>query len=241
MEAYGITDRGKVRRQNQDAFWISCDKSPAILAVCDGMGGAKAGNVASDLAIKVFRCEAVRRLAEEPGADIGDILRDAVVSANTAVFELSKSSSAMSGMGTTFVAAVAKDCELTVINVGDSRAYRISGGEIRQITRDHSLVEDMVERGDITREQSRNHPNKNLITRAVGTMATVESDVFVENADAGDTVLLASDGLTNVVFDDEIRDAIAAEDDVRRSCERLMELALSRGAPDNVTVAALRI
>ena len=127
MEAYGITDRGKVRRQNQDAFWISCEKSPAILAVCDGMGGAKAGNVASDLAIKVFRCEAVRRLAEEPGADIGDILRDAVVSANTAVFELSKSSSAMSGMGTTFVAAVAKDCELTVINVGDSRAYRISG------------------------------------------------------------------------------------------------------------------
>ena len=112
---------------------------------------------------------------------------------------------------------------------------------ISQITRDHSLVEDMVERGDITREQSRNHPNKNLITRAVGTMATVESDVFIESAEAGDTVLLASDGLTNVVFDDEIRDAIAAEDDVRRSCERLMELALSRGAPDNVTVAALRI
>ena len=147
----------------------------------------------------------------------------------------------MSGMGTTFVAAIARDNELTVINVGDSRAYLISGGEIRQITRDHSLVEDMVERGDITREQSRNHPNKNYITRAVGTMATVVSDVFIETAGPGDTVLLASDGLTNIVFDAEIRDAVLGEYDVRRSCERLMELALSRGAPDNVTVAALRI
>ncbi len=241
MEAYGITDKGKVRRQNQDAFWISCENGQAILTVCDGMGGAKAGNVASDLAVKVFRTEIRRRMAEDKNADIEDVLRDTVVLANTAVYELSIANDDMNGMGTTFVSAVAENGKLTVINVGDSRAYLISSGEIRQITRDHSLVEDMVERGDITREESLHHPNKNLITRAVGTLDTVESDVFREDLSPGDTVLLSTDGLTNIVRDSEILDAVMSESKIGSCCEKLIKLALSRGAPDNVTVAALRL
>ena len=241
MISWAVTDKGNVRKQNQDAFYtyISPDKELSILLVCDGMGGARAGNVASELAISVFKTEARRMLSTLDGDDLLAEVQRCIEVSNTAVYELSKNDPDCHGMGTTLVTAVIKGDVLYVANVGDSRAYLISDGQIRQITRDHSLVEDMVERGDITREESRVHPNKNLITRAVGTVDTVECDTFHENIKSGDFVLLCSDGLTNLVPDEELMNVVTGADSVKNSCNALLNLALSRGAPDNVTVVLI--
>jgi len=243
MESWGITDKGKVRKQNQDAFYISKDDTglPQLFAVCDGMGGAKAGNVASELAVTVFRTECPKMMTVGmTAADAAEAMKAVSALANTAVYELSRANPDCSGMGTTLVAAALCGDELAVINIGDSRAYRIEKEDMRLITRDHSLVEDMIERGDITREESRNHPNKNLITRAVGTVPQVLCDTFVVALNDGDYVLLCSDGLTNVVAEWEIQYEVLHAGSVQKSCENLINLALERGAPDNVTVVIFR-
>lgn len=239
MDLCGITDRGKVRSQNQDAFFIAGEDGsrPCLLLVCDGMGGAKAGNVASELASAVFKSEAGKLLDGDTSfCEYGERLRKIASVANTAVYELSRADVGCSGMGTTLVAAAVSDSDAAVINIGDSRAYLITQDELRQITKDHSLVEDMVDRGEITREESRTHPNKNFITRALGTMATVESDIFEITMEEGSYLLLCSDGLTNIVEDWEIQYEVTHGDTVQASCDKLLQLALSRGAPDNVTI-----
>lgn len=238
MNSWAVTDKGKVRNQNQDAFYTynSPEHELSILMVCDGMGGAKAGNVASELAIQVFKAEAKNTLPKVSAEKIPEELKRCIALSNKAVYELSRTDIDCNGMGTTLVAAVVKGNTLYVANVGDSRAYLISKGEIRQITRDHSLVEDMVERGDITREESRSHPNKNLITRAVGTVETVECDTFTLNINEGDYVLLCSDGLTNTVPDEELGRIVIESDSVKACCDSLLNAALQCGAPDNVTV-----
>lgn len=239
MDYSGLTDKGNVRPQNQDAFYCdsAADGKKTVLLVCDGMGGAKGGNVASELAVAVFKAEVQKLIKADTDAfELGDILTQIVSSANAAVFQLSRSSDMLMGMGTTLVGAVVSDSEAVVVNVGDSRCYIISHGEIRQITKDHSLVENMVDRGDITREQSRTHPNKNLITRAVGTLERVESDVFTVHVDSGDYLVLCSDGLSNELTDDEIKKEILSADTVSEGCERLMGRVLSGNARDNVTV-----
>jgi protein phosphatase len=239
MSLWAITDKGSVRKQNQDAFYTynAPDKNLSILLVCDGMGGARAGNVASELAVEVFKVEAKRLI---PGADIEEIpkyLAQIAATVNSAVFDLSQSNSEYTGMGTTLVMAVISLNKLFVGNIGDSRAYYITNDDIVQITRDHSVVEDMVARGDITREQSRTHPNKNLITRAVGTLPTVECDTFSVDISEGDYILLCSDGLSNIVTDSEIQKEVLSADSVKSAGESLLKLALERGAPDNVTIA----
>ena len=239
MNSCALTDKGIVRTQNQDSFYVSCldDKNAAILIVCDGMGGARAGNVASDLACKVFS-DSVRKAVERnvSDKDLSDAMKNALGVANTAVYELSCTDAECRGMGTTLVAAVARGELLTVLNVGDSRLYRISGGAIELVTRDHSVVEDMIQRGKITREESRNHPNKNLITRAVGTAQEVRSDVFTLTIKKGDRLLLCSDGLSNMLEDDEMLEIINSGGSTDDAAAELMKKALDRGAPDNVTL-----
>ena len=239
MRSWAITDKGIVRRQNQDTYFSFCDNSngTAVLVVCDGMGGAKAGNVASELAVTVFSDEVKKNLTPDMGeSSMEDLMRGALALSNSAVYELSNNDSDCAGMGTTLVASIIVGKKAVVLNVGDSRAYMISGGKIQQITRDHSVVEEMVQRGDITREESLNHPNKNLITRAVGTVDQVDCDIFKFDIEENDYMLLCSDGLTNLVTSDEILYEVTHAESIEFCCEKLLGLAISRGAPDNVTI-----
>lgn len=242
MELWGITDKGKVRRQNQDVYRTLYDEERhlGVVVVCDGMGGAKAGNIASRLAADSF----MESLMSHIAADIDELslgMLDAVADANEILFEKSISDPSCSGMGTTLVAAVVTDGGSVVINVGDSRAYHIRGDRIAQITADHSVVEDMVRRGEITRQEAKGHPNKNLITRALGTSETVEADLFRPELEKGDILLLCSDGLSNTAEDSELCAAAHTGPNIRAACAKLLELSLSRGAPDNITVALMKI
>lgn len=243
MNSWTLTDKGKVRKQNQDVCYSYCDdeKGTALLLVCDGMGGAKAGSVASSMAAETFVNEVRKGLdGKNTVTRLTAVLQNAAAFANSLVYEASVSNEDCSGMGTTLVAALISRDKTLVINIGDSRAYLITAGSIKQITRDHSVVEDLVERGDLTREQSRNHPRKNLITRALGTSETVLADVFTPQFEIGDYLLLCSDGLTNVVLDQEILYEVLHGGPVDECCERLLNLAISRGAPDNVTIVLFK-
>ena len=243
MKTYTITDVGKVRSENQDCIRFVSNTLPSfgILALCDGMGGAKAGSVASEIALSAFISRTVENLTlRKPKAPLDESAADAVSYANTCVFERSTCDNECAGMGTTLVAAIIKGRQCCIANVGDSRAYLISNGEIAQITRDHSFVEDMVDRGSITREQARNHPRKNVITRALGAEETVECDCFSPTFKKNDLLLLCSDGLSNTLTDEEILEISKRCKNLADMAKELLDLALSRGAPDNVTVGLLR-
>lgn len=243
MEAWAVTDAGNVRKQNQDYYEIiSYDKDHLAAVVCDGMGGAKSGNVASHLAADVFSGEIRRNLRPELTAnDAKRVLADAVALANQAVYEYAQISESYTGMGTTLVAAMICGKTLVIANVGDSRAYLLSPSGVRQITVDHSVVQLMIRRGQITAEEGKHHPHKNLITRAVGTEEKVAADIFTLPLDGNEHVLLCSDGLSNLVTDQEILFEVVHG--VRKDCccQRLLEIAKSRGAPDNVTALLMEV
>ncbi len=243
MQYWGLTDPGCVRTQNQDSYQIEqLDRSSLLCVVCDGMGGAKSGNVASALAVDVFIQE-IRR-SWKAGLELwqtDQILRSAVKLANFTVFDQAQQFEEFNGMGTTLVAALLQGKQATVINVGDSRAYGINGEGIRRITRDHSLVQMMLERGELTPEQARTYPGKNLITRAIGTEPMVESDLYHVPMERGDSLLLCSDGLSNMMDDQEILFEVVHGVNKQFCCRRLLEIAKNRGAPDNVTSVLVMI
>ena len=237
MQCWGLTDVGCVRKQNQDAYQIErLDRENMLCVVCDGMGGAKSGNIASSLAVDVF-CQEIRRCwTPNMSQDkIDQILSSAVKLANFTVYDQAKQFEEFDGMGTTLVAMLISGSAVTVINVGDSRAYGIAHSGIHQITRDHSLVQMMVDRGELTPEVAKTYPGKNFITRAVGTEPMVLSDIFHCQVEKGEFLLLCSDGLSNVLDDQEILFEVVHGVNKRRCCKRLLDIAKSRGAPDNVT------
>ena len=237
MKIWGITDIGLVRQENQDSFQVrKLDEQTALLVVCDGMGGARAGNVASRMAADAFVAEVCARCGNGNWATV---LEEAVWEANEQVFSASLAHDEYRGMGTTLVAALVTPEKIWMANVGDSRGYAIEEGIISRVTRDHSLVEDLVLRGDITPEEARSHPQKNLITRALGVDRTVRVDVF-ERDNRGGYLLLCSDGLSNMVTDEELRSEVVAEDR-DACCNRLLKRALDEGAPDNVTVVIAQL
>ena len=207
------------------------------MIVCDGMGGAKSGNVASSMAAEAFVAEVRRsqRLALSVER-VKQILLGALELANKAVYEHAKLGDEYSGMGTTLVAAFLLKNTAVVINVGDSRAYHFSAQGVHQVTRDHSIVELMVQRGELTPEQAKTYPGKNLITRAVGTEPEVEGDLYVQELHKDDCLLLCSDGLSNEMDDQEILFEVVHGMKKSTCCERLLSIAKNRGAPDNVTV-----
>lgn len=237
MQSWGLTDQGCVRKQNQDAFQIvRLDRNSLLCIVCDGMGGAKSGNVASSLAVEVFAQEVQR--CWHPGTDWDKadlILKSAVKLANFTVYDQAKQFEEFDGMGTTLVAALISRRRASIINVGDSRVYAITEDGIRQVTKDHSLVQMMVDRGDLTPEQAKSYPGKNLITRAIGTEAVVLSDLYRQELSKGDFLLLCTDGLSNMLDDQEILFEVAHGVNKRQCCKRLLDIAISRGSPDNVT------
>lgn len=237
MQYWGLTDPGCIRPQNQDAFQMEqLDKHTALCVVCDGMGGAKSGNVASNLAVDVFTQEVKR--SWKPDMDqqqLDQMLRSAVKLANFTVFDQAQQFEEFTGMGTTMVAVLIRDKSATVVNVGDSRCYHVSSDGIRQLTVDHSVVQMMVARGEMSPEQARNYPGKNLITRAIGTEPVVLCDIFHRKVERGDCLLLCSDGLSNLVDEQEILFEVVYGQEKEHCCQRLLQIAKNRGAPDNVT------
>ena len=237
MQYWGLTDPGCVRPQNQDA-WLAeqLDRNSLLCVVCDGMGGAKSGNIASSLATEVF-VEEVRR-SWKPNMDretMDQIMLDAVKLANFTVYDQAQQFPEFEGMGTTLVALLIQGRKATIANVGDSRCYGLSRRGIHQITRDHSLVQMMVDRGDLSPEMAKTYPGKNFITRAVGTESTVECDIFHQDVSRGDYFLLCSDGLSNMMDDQEILFEVVHGVNKQHCCKRLLAIAKNRGAPDNVT------
>ena len=237
MQYWGLTDPGCVRTQNQDVYQIEkLDGNTMLCVVCDGMGGAKSGNVASSLAADVFVQEVRRNWKSNMDADrVDQMLRSAVKLANFTVFDQAQQFEEFNGMGTTLVAALVHGRKATVVHVGDSRAYAITRDGIEQLTRDHSLVQMMVERGELTPERARDYPGKNLITRAIGTESVVESDLNHCALERGDCLLLCSDGLSNMMDEQEILFEVVHGVNKQYCCQRLLDIAKNRGAPDNVT------
>ena len=243
MQSWGLSDQGCVRKQNQDAFHIEkLDRNSLLCVVCDGMGGAKSGNIASTLAVDVF-VEEVRRTWTPSITQykLEQMLRGAVKLANFTVYDQSQQFEEFDGMGTTLVAALIHGHQVTVVNVGDSRAYKVDSDGIRQITRDHSLVQVMVDRGELTPELARTYPGKNFITRAIGTETMVECDLYHLEVRKGDYLLLCSDGLSNTMDEQEMLFEIVHGVKKQHCCQRLLDIAKNRGAPDNVTSILIMI
>ena len=237
MQYWGLTDPGCIRSQNQDAYHLEqLDRNTLLCVVCDGMGGAKSGNVASTLAVDVFTQEVKRTWVSGMDAEkIDQMLRGAVKLANFTVYDQAQQFEEFSGMGTTLVAALIHGKNVTVVNVGDSRAYHVDADGVRQITVDHSLVQMMVARGELTPEQAKHYPGKNLITRAIGTEPVADCDLFHKRVSSGDCLLLCTDGLSNLLDEQEILFEVVHGLNKQQCCQRLLDIAKNRGAPDNVT------
>ncbi len=226
-ESAGRTDPGRVRRRNEDTFVLD----PPLFAVADGMGGAQAGEVASRLAAAAFReYHEADRLAPN------DRLQAIIEEANRRIYDRARSDSNVSGMGTTVTAALLIGGRVTLGHVGDSRAYRIREGELEQLTEDHSLVGDLMRSGRLTAEEAEAHPQRSVITRALGTDPEVTVDTSVVDAQPGDLFLLCSDGLTTMVADEDILGILAAAPTLDDAARELVRAANTGGGEDNVTV-----
>lgn len=239
METYCQTDVGLKRNNNQDFVYSSDHKVgplPSLLIVADGMGGHAAGDLASRISVEAV----VGSIAASDRKDTVGILAQAVRDANRAVLRKASEKEEYAGMGTTLVIGVVDGDTLYVANVGDSRLYIIDDDRIDQITTDHSLVEEMVRAGRITRDQMRTHPEKNIITRAVGVDRDVEPDFFDVGLNVGDTVLLCSDGLTNMVEDEQIFRIIKKEKTLKEAGRKLISAANAAGGSDNISVVLAR-
>ncbi|MCR4651210.1 MAG: Stp1/IreP family PP2C-type Ser/Thr phosphatase [Lachnospiraceae bacterium] len=233
MKTFSLTDIGKKRKINQDYVYTSempVGPLPNLFIVADGMGGHKAGDYASRCATETIVWSALSADNES----IVSILENAFKAANENILKKSLQEEDYNGMGTTLVAATLVDNKLWVANVGDSRLYVVNNKEIRQITRDHSLVEEMVRMGGIRRDQARSHPDKNIITRAVGVMEEIEIDFFQIELNKGDEVLMCTDGLTNMIDDEEIRMIMSGQRDIVGKVEGLINAANNNGGKDNI-------
>jgi len=241
ISLWSITDKGAVRQQNEDSCrcWVRSDGLAAAV-ICDGMGGARAGKVASTIALEAF-CEVLEREAANWSTSPDHVLSTAADVANQVVFFKAGMESACAGMGTTLVAALVVGDKAHILNVGDSRAYHVTSEGIARVTRDHSVVEDLVSHGEITPEQARLHPQRNLITRALGAEKTVKADLYELPVKEGDFLLLCSDGLTNMATDQEILYELLHGGPAEDCCQRLLDITLTRGAPDNVTVVLIQM
>lgn len=237
MDVWSVTHKGAVREQNQDACRYHMLGDGNILAVvCDGMGGARSGDIASTMAVESFFEEYFTGTPSWNEDQRGQLERAATF-ANDRVFQRAQSDLNCTGMGTTLVAAFVTPYEAFLLNEGDSRAYHFTPQQkITRITRDHSLLEDLVARGEITEAEMKSYPYRNVITRALGAEEQLRTDFYQYPLKVGDFLLLCSDGLSNVVSQEEMAYQIFFGGEIEYCCTRLLNLALQRGAPDNVTV-----
>src|SRR4051794_12051464 len=230
VEEAARTDTGRQRHANEDSYYA---RSP-IYVVADGMGGAQAGEVASRIAADAF------------DEDMGDgnpeeQLARRAREANRRIFDLAREDASRSGMGTTLTGALLSADGVSIVHVGDSRAYLFRDGELRQLTRDHSLVEELRRRGQLTPEEAEEHPQRSIITRALGPEPDVELDVHTHQARGGDVFLLCSDGLTGMVREDRVREILSSSSDLRAAADRLVREANEMGGRDNITVVCFRL
>jgi len=241
MKVFGLSDKGKIRPDNQDAFAFRRLGDDVLATVCDGMGGAAAGLLASDIACKGFISFMETAMFASGGKNIAENLRAAADLVNLKVYERALEDEACRGMGTTLVAIYLSRDAATLLNVGDSQAYRSSGGKLIKLTHDHSVVQEMVDSGQITSAQARRHPRKNVITRAIGGESAVRSDVFESDVKENDVFLLCSDGLTSALDEENILNYCVLFREPEDICRALIDAALGKGARDNVTVVAVTI
>lgn len=240
MKAFSITDIGEYRRINQD--YVFCELNaignlPNLFIVADGMGGHNAGDYASRFCVEFFTEYIKNSNIESPIA----LIEEAIKETNDKLYEKSKQQADYEGMGTTFVVATICHNTMYVANIGDSRLYVI-GKDMRQITEDHSLVQAMVKTGELNRDEAKVHPNKNIITRALGTNETAQPDYFEVDLTDGDIVLMCSDGLTNMLSDETIEQIIRENaEDPRKASETLVEKANQSGGKDNISVIIVKV
>ncbi|MBO5105399.1 MAG: Stp1/IreP family PP2C-type Ser/Thr phosphatase [Clostridia bacterium] len=237
------TDIGMKRSTNQDSFSYGQLENGTVTwaVVCDGMGGMAAGNVASASAVEVISSALEQNLSPKSSASfVRNLLKTSIESANARVYSMAAENDEMRGMGTTVVAVVVIKGIAYFAHAGDSRAYLHSGDKLLQITTDHSVVQTLLEKGQLTEDEAKNHPNKNIITRALGVASYIDIDFDEREVLDGDTVLLCTDGLTNCIDDDLIKLACSDNDFVSLA-ERLTELANQNGGNDNITVVAVKL
>ena len=232
----------KVRENNEDCFFARKIGDYTLLIVADGMGGHNGGEIASSEAVKVTSDYISQRLKKYlPPARICQILRGAVSRANLDVFTIASSDKNLCGMGTTVDICITDGSNAYIAHVGDSRVYKINKEKNAvQITRDHSLVEYMITSGQITRAEAANHPQRHMITRALGTDSSVEADTYIASVSSGDTVLLCTDGLSNMLSDGEIAQIVLENDDLNAAASALTDAANNKGGSDNITVVMYR-
>jgi protein phosphatase len=236
VRAAAGTNVGRRRRINEDRYAIAPELG--LFLVADGMGGHTAGQVASELAAQA----ALREVGTLQGAPVSlaEKLRSAVGSANRSIFEAARERPELAGMGTTLVALLAHEGRVALAHVGDSRAYLVRGGRIRQLTDDHSVVGELLRRREISADAAREHPHRHVLTRALGVRPVVEPDLAELSPCAGDVFALCSDGLTGHVRDEEIAEHAGPADVLEKAVDALIDLANARGGEDNITVVLLR-
>ena len=234
MRIYSATDVGQKRKMNQDYVFASegpVGNLPNLFTVADGMGGHNAGDYASSHAVRIL----VDEIREDADYNPVKVIRHAIEAANTEIRNRAQEDENLRGMGTTMVVATIVDQYAYVANVGDSRLYVIQDG-IRQVTRDHSLVQEMVRMGEISEAEARNHPDKNIITRAIGVKEDVEPDIYEYRLKKGDMILMCTDGLSNMVEDEDMINIVKGSRDVVEAVQMLIEKANSNGGRDNIGV-----
>lgn len=240
MQTFSLTDKGRTRNTNQD--YVFCEENavgsfPNLFIVADGMGGHNAGDTASRMCVE----EVVSQIEQSTKVTPIGIFEQAVAAANEKVFQASISDKALKGMGTTIVATVVFGDTAYIVNVGDSRLY-VYKDTFRQVTIDHSLVEEMVQSGKLHKEDMRTHPNKNIITRALGTNSEVKADCFEIEVDEGDVLLLCSDGLSNMLEDEKIERIIrSSREDMEEAGKQLVQAANEAGGKDNISVVLIQV
>lgn len=235
MRVVGITDIGLHRKRNEDQFFI--DEDRRIFVVCDGMGGHKGGDVASRLAVETIQENLVFSVADQ----IIPSLQSVAKLANQIIWEKGQSDEALYGMGTTLTVAVIHDGSIVVAHVGDSSLYLFKEDQLIKVTRDHTLAQQMFSDGMLKREDMRSNVYNHVLTRAVGVESQVELDIYQEEIQTGDWVLMCTDGLTDLLEDDAIRELIKAANDPQKAAQELLNLALSKGGYDNITIVLLRV
>ncbi len=241
MKIYGKSDIGLKRQTNQDCFYSECmDEDFAFVIVCDGMGGVNGGGTASKIAVDSIKDQIKRSYNKDLNSNaIRILLESAVYNANMAIYQKQQEDPLLNGMGTTVVVSIIFGNHLYTAHIGDSRAYIISNNNINQITTDHSIVQQMVDKGEITKEEAMHHPRKNLITRALGVDQEVPADYIEKELYPSDTLVLCTDGLSNYISEDEIYNCYK-NNDIALLCDILISKAKDLGGDDNITVVLLQ-
>lgn len=241
MISAAYSDIGKKRLANEDSYFVSeFTKNIGYIIVADGMGGHRGGAVASKMTVDCIKSCFDKNFEWKNEGDIKNLLKNAIELANKTVYASAKEDSYLLGMGTTVVLCIVENDNLYIANVGDSRLYHITQDKINQVTKDHSVVQELIDLGEISEKEAENHPNKNLITRAVGTNAEVEIDFYKFKAKSGDMIVICTDGLSNMVGKDEIKSIVTSEIDLKDAVKKLVDRANERGGLDNITVAAVK-